>query len=111
MTKRPCLGAVERAVMDLLLVVLVVVRVLLLEVRRSAAAAMVEGDLTTRTAVERVVSDENMFFVWWLCKVFVVERCVKVRERFIAAAAEGERKVDRQANCLYSCRMEGRGLG
>lgn len=48
--------------MDLLLVALVVVRVLLLEARRSAAEVAVEGDLTTRTAVERVVSDENMFF-------------------------------------------------
>lgn len=94
--------------MDLLLEVPVVVRVLLLETRRSAAAAVVvEGDLTTRTAVERVVSDENMFFcIGWFCKVFCV--CVSVRERFIVAAtaAEGERKVDRQTNCLYSCRME-----
>lgn len=95
--------------MGLLLIVLVVVRVLLLKARRSAAAVVVvEGDLTTRTAVERVVSDENMSFFLYGGSVKFLRKCVcECESVYSAAAAEGERKVDRQANCLYSCRMDG----
>jgi hypothetical protein len=58
-TNRPCRGIVDNAVAEFLLET--EDSILVLVARRSEeAVTVVVGDLTTRTAVDRVVRDENM---------------------------------------------------